>query len=34
MSDRIIHHVHILEINGDTYRLKQSRQKSTPTQDR
>jgi len=25
--DRLTHHVHILEMNGDSYRLKQSRRK-------
>ncbi len=24
--DRLTHHVHILEMNGDSYRLRQSRQ--------
>ena len=28
LLDRITHHVHILEMNGDSYRLKQSRRKS------
>jgi len=30
--DRLTHHVHILEMNGDSYRLKQSKgkQKSQP----
>ena len=27
-------HVHILEMNGDSYRLKQSRQKRTPSAER
>jgi DNA replication protein DnaC len=27
--DRLTHHVHILEMNDDTYRLKQSRRKRT-----
>ena len=26
MLDRFIHHVHILEMNGESYRLKGSRQ--------
>ena len=28
-SDFITHHVHILEMNGDSYRLKGSRQNAT-----
>lgn len=28
--DRLTHHVHILEMNGDSYRLKQSRRKRNP----
>ena len=33
LLDRITHHVHILEMNGESYRLKQSRQrrKKAPT---
>ena len=34
LLDRITHHVHILEMNGDSYRLKQSRRKRNPPQDR
>ena len=34
LLDRITHHVHILEMNGDSYQLKQSRRKRTPPQDR
>lgn len=30
LLDRITHHVHILEMNGDSYRLKQSRRKRAP----
>ena len=26
--DRLTHHVHILEMNGDSYRLKQSKRRS------
>ena len=29
LLDRLIHHVHILEMNGQSYRLKQSRQATT-----
>jgi DNA replication protein DnaC len=34
LLDRITHHVHILEMNGDSYRLKQSRRKRNPPTDR
>jgi DNA replication protein DnaC len=34
LLDRITHHVHILEMNGDSYRLKQSRRKRTPSAER
>jgi len=30
LLDRFTHHVHILEMNGDSYRLKQSRRKRGP----
>ena len=33
LLDRITHHVHILEMNGDSYRLKQSRRKRNPPPD-
>ena len=29
-SDRLTHHVHILEMNGESYRLKRSRQSAQP----
>jgi hypothetical protein len=31
LLDRLTHHVHILEMNGDRYRLKQSRRKRNPS---
>ena len=27
LLDRLTHHVHILEMNGESYRLKQSKQR-------
>jgi len=30
----ITHYVHILEMNGDSYRLKQGRRKRNPSTDR
>ena len=30
MLDRLTHHVHIIEMNGDSYRLKGSRQSAVP----
>src|SRR5664280_1629583 len=34
LLDRLTHHVHILEMNGDSYRLTQSRRKRTPSAER
>src|SRR6202165_672635 len=34
LLDTLTHHVHILEMNGDSYRLKQSRRKRTPSAER
>src|SRR5271165_3989634 len=34
LLDRITHHVHILEMNGDSYRLKQSRRRRNSPSDR
>ena len=30
LLDRLTHHVHILEMNGDSYRLRHSRQNAAP----
>ncbi|MGA2170414.1 MAG: ATP-binding protein [Terracidiphilus sp.] len=34
LLDQLTHHVHILEMNGDSYRLRQSRRKRNPPVDR
>ncbi len=34
LLDRLTHYVHILEMNGDSYRLNQSRRKRTPAAER
>jgi DNA replication protein DnaC len=34
LLDRITHHVHILEMNGESYRLKQSRQRRKKSADK
>jgi DNA replication protein DnaC len=34
LLDRLTHHVHILKMNRDSYRLKQSRRKRNPSPDR
>jgi DNA replication protein DnaC len=34
LLDRLTHHVHILEMNGESYRLKQSKHKRNPQPSR
>ena len=34
LLDRLTHHVHILEMNGESFRLKQSRRKQKPAKKR
>ncbi len=34
LLNRLTHHVHILEMNGDSFRLKHSRRKRTPSSER
>ena len=33
LLDRLTHHVHILEMNGESYRLKHSRENTVPASD-